>query len=70
MELLLLLAIPALLAWCVIYLRFSGISGCLVASLLAGTVLGHPFFHISIVTLDRLILGVCIALFFGYQIRG
>lgn len=70
MELLILLALPPLLAWCVVYLRFSGIVGCLVASLLVGTVLGHPFFHVSIVTLDRLIVGACIALFVGYQIRG
>lgn len=70
MELLLLLIIPALLAWCVVYLRFSGIMGCLVASLLVGTVLGHPFFHIAVITLDRLIVAMCIALFVGYQIRG
>ncbi len=70
MELLLLLVIPALMAWSVVYLRFNGIVGCLVASLLAGTVLGHPFFHISVITLDRLMLGGCIALFVGYQFRG
>lgn len=69
-ELLLLLTIPALLAWCVIYLRTFGIAGCLAASLLVGTALGHPFFHVSVITLDRLILVVCIGLFIGYQIRG
>jgi O-Antigen ligase len=69
-ELLILLAIPVLLAWSVIYLRFSGILGCAVACLVAGTVLGHPFFHISVVTLDRLILAACVGLFVGYQFRG
>jgi O-antigen ligase len=69
-ELLILLAIPALLAWSVVYLRFSGILGCAVACLIAGTVLGHPFFHISVVTLDRLILAACVGLFVGYQFRG
>ncbi len=70
MELLILLGIPALLVWCIVYLRFSGIVGCLVASLIAGTVIGHPFFHISVVTADRLILGACVALFIGYQLKG
>ena len=70
MELLLLLGIPALLAWGIVYVRFAGIAGCLVATLLAGTVVGHPFFHISAITLDRLILGACIAMFVAYQIRG
>ena len=70
MQLVLLLVIPALLVWCVVYLRFGGIVGCLVASLLAGTVIGHPFFHISLLTVDRLIIGACIALFAGYQFRG
>lgn len=69
-ELVILLAIPALLAWCVIYLRYFGIVGCLAASLLAGTAVGHPFFHVSVITSDRLILAACIALFIGYQVRG
>ncbi len=70
MELLLLLGIPALIVWGIVFVRFAGIAGCLVAVLLAGTVVGHPFFHISAITLDRLILGGCIALFLGFQIRG
>ena len=70
MELFVLLGIPALLAWCVVYLRFAGIIGCLVATLLAGTVVGHPFFHVSVITFDRLLLGATVALFVGYQIRG
>ena len=70
MELLVLLGVPAMLAWCVVYLRFAGIVGCLIATLLAGTVVGHPFFHVSVITLDRLILGASVALFVGYQIRG
>jgi hypothetical protein len=69
-ELLLLLGIPAVLAWCVVYVRSLGIAGCLVATLLAGTVVGQPFFHISVLTFDRLLLCACIALFVGYQIRG
>jgi O-antigen ligase len=69
-ELLFLLGIPALLAWWVVYCRLFGVAGCLVATLLAGTVLGQPFFQISVVTFDRLILGASIALFVGYQLRG
>jgi hypothetical protein len=69
-ELIVLLGIPALLAWCVVYLRFAGIVGCLLATLLAGTVVGHPFFHISVITVDRLLLGASVALFAGYEIRG
>ena len=70
MELLLLLAIPALLAWGIIFVRFTGIVGCLFTVLAAGTVVGHPFFHVSAITIDRLILASCIAIFVGYQIRG
>ncbi len=70
LELLLLLGIPALVVWGIVFVRFAGIAGCLVAVLLAGTVVGHPFFHISAITFDRLILGGCIALFLGFQIRG
>jgi len=70
MELLLLLGLPALLAWGIVYVRFAGIAGCLVTTLLAGTVIGHPFFHVSAITFDRLILGGCIAMFAAYQFRG
>ena len=70
MELLLLLGMPALIVWGTVFVRFAGIAGCLAAVLFAGTVVGHPFFHISAVTVDRLILAGCAALFIGYQIRG
>ena len=69
MELLLALAIPALLVWAITYVRLAGIAGCMLAALLIGTVFGHPFFHVSVVTFDRLILGGCMSLFAAYQIR-
>ncbi len=70
MELLLLLCLPALLAWGIVYVRFAGIAGCLLTTLLAGTVIGHPFFHVSAITADRIILGGCIAMFAAFQFRG
>ncbi len=68
-ELLLALAIPALVVWAITYVRLAGIAGCILATLLIGTVFGHPFFHVSVVTLDRLILGGCLGLFVAYQFQ-
>ena len=62
MELLLLLGIAAAMVWGLVYLRWAGLWGCVLSTLIAGTIFGHPFFHISWITTDRVLLGICVVL--------
>lgn len=61
---LLIAAISALCAliWLAVWLRWLGIPGGIILSLLCGVVVGHPFFHRNVgpipVTSDRVLLGV------------
>ncbi|MCA9154853.1 MAG: O-antigen ligase family protein [Planctomycetales bacterium] len=42
--------------WGAVFLRYAGLFGLTAAVLVVGTVFGHPFFHVSAITLDRLLL--------------
>lgn len=70
LELLLLMLAPAIAAWALVYLRFAGLWGYLLASLIAGTIFGHAFFHVSVVTSDRLLLGFAIVVFVIWYLQG
>jgi hypothetical protein len=50
--------------------RTFGVLGIALAMLIAGTVFGHSFFHISIITLDRLLLGVLVGAVAIFRIHG
>ena len=55
------------LVWAVVLFRYGDlIAGCL-AVLLVGSVFGHAFFHISMVTADRLLIVGLIAAYFIYR---
>ncbi|MEX0819636.1 MAG: O-antigen ligase family protein [Pirellulaceae bacterium] len=55
------------LVWAVVLFRFGGlIAGCL-AVLLVGSVFGHPFFHLSVLTADRLLLVGLIGTYVVYR---
>ncbi len=56
MDMLLLAAACVASVWGIIFLRLAGLLGLVVAMLIAGTVFGHPFFHVSALTLDRALL--------------
>jgi O-antigen ligase len=62
MEFLLAIAVPAALLWAAVFLRFAGLWGCLVALLPIGSVLGYEFYHVSVITSDRVLTGVCVCL--------
>jgi hypothetical protein len=70
MELLLLIACAALAMWGLVYLRWAGLWGYVLATLIAGTVFGHPFFHVSAITSDRVLLGLCLVLLVIYRFLG
>ncbi len=56
MEILFLGAALVACIWGLAFLRTTGLFGLVVATLILGTVFGHPFFHISALSLDRLLL--------------
>ncbi len=60
MEFILLLALPCVVIYGALAVRTFGLFGLVLGMLLVGTVLGHPFFHVSVLTLDRLLLGMVI----------
>ena len=49
--------------WAYLFLRKTGVIGGCLATIGTGSCLGHPFFHVSFVTLDRLLLLVAGTLF-------
>ena len=56
--------------WAAVLLRHGDlISGCL-AVLLAGSVFGHSFYHVSIITADRLLIGGLIVAYIVYRQMG
>lgn len=56
--------------WLAIVLRHGGVFvGCLLV-LATGSVLGHAFFNVSIVTIDRLLLGLVCVLYFFQRFHG
>ena len=55
------------LIWGYVLFRRSGlVDGCLV-TIGAGSCFGHPFFHVSALTLDRLLLVGVSVWYFGYR---
>jgi O-Antigen ligase len=70
MELLLSMCILAALAWGIVFQRLTGLWGCLLATLVTGTIFGHSFFHLSAFTFDRLLLAFCIVLFVLWLFHG
>ena len=64
MEITVLIAGVAALVWTAALLRYGGLlAGCLLV-ILTGACLGHPFFHVSVITLDR----VLVAALVGYYL--
>ena len=55
------------LIWGVVFVRRSGLVGGCLATLGIGSCLGHPFFHVSVITLDRLFLALLAVLYVGYR---
>ncbi len=70
MEILLLVSIPVALAWGVVFGRYAGVWGYVIATLLSGTVLGHSFFHVSALTIDRILLVITSGLFGIWYLTG
>jgi hypothetical protein len=62
MEILLVPAAATVLIWAGAFLRFAGLWGYCIATLLAGTVVGYPFLHAGAITVDRLLLVACLGL--------
>lgn len=57
--------------WGFVLFRKTGLVGGCLATLLAGSCLGHSFFHVSVVTSDRLLLAaVCGAYFLARNFHG
>jgi len=50
--------------------RTFGVLGIALTMLIAGTVFGHSFFHLSIITLDRLLLGILVGAIAIFRIHG
>ncbi len=67
MEILLVIAAFAALAWGAVFFRKAGLWGFVLATIIAGTVLGHPFFHAGPVTSDRLGIVVCLGIYLIYR---
>ncbi len=70
MELLLLITCAALAVWGLAFFRWAGLWGCVLATLIAGTVFGHPFFHVGSITSDRVLLLLCLVLFIIHRYLG
>lgn len=63
MEIIFLIAALAAFLWAIIFLRYAGLWGAVVAVLPIGTILGYEFFNTAdVITLDRLLLCACVAL--------
>lgn len=60
MEFLLLLGLFPAAIFGAIAVRTFGLWGIVLAMFLIGIVFGHPFFHVSVITLDRLILALVV----------
>lgn len=58
------------LVWAAVLLRHGDLIGGCLAVLLAGSVFGHTFFHVSIVTADRLIIGGLLVAYIVYRRLG
>ncbi|MCA9150229.1 MAG: O-antigen ligase family protein [Planctomycetales bacterium] len=61
MLLIALIFAAAAAVWFLILMRLGGLLAGCVAIVLCGSCLGHPFFHVSILTLDRLLWAVIVA---------
>ncbi len=70
MELILLTCFMAILVWGAVFLRMAGLWGCLLLTLVVGTVFGHSFFHFSMFTSDRVLLGSCLLIYAAYRWLG
>ena len=70
MELILLASFAAVLVWGAVFLRVAGLWGYILIMLIAGTVFGHPFFHLSVLTSDRALLGTCLLIYAAYRWLG
>jgi O-Antigen ligase len=70
MEILLVIGAFAALAWGVVFFRKAGLWGFVLATIVAGTVFGHPFFHVGSVTSDRLGVVACLGIYFFYRRLG
>ena len=53
--------------WGPLFIRRVGLIGGALTVLLLGACFGYDFFHVSVVTLDRLALGGIVALYFIYR---
>jgi O-antigen ligase len=60
MEFLLLLGFFPFAIFGAVAVRTFGLWGIALGMFLVGIVFGHPFFHVSVITLDRLILGIIV----------
>ncbi|MEO8494776.1 MAG: O-antigen ligase family protein [Planctomycetota bacterium] len=55
------------LVWAIVLFRYGGlVAGCL-AVLLVGSVFGHAFFHLSVITVDRLLIAGLIGAYIVYR---
>lgn len=55
------------LVWAIVLFRYGDlVAGCL-GVLLVGSVFGHAFFHLSVITADRLLIGGLIGTYFVYR---
>lgn len=70
MELLLLLGFFPVAIFGAVAVRTLGLWGIAIAMFLVGVVFGHPFFHISVITLDRLLLGIVFGGAIFYRLYG
>ena len=70
MEFLVILFSSVALVWGIVYLRSAGLWGILLATLVGGTVFGHPFFHLGALTLDRILLSLSIGIVVIYRCWG
>ena len=58
------------LIWTVVLFRWGDLVGGCLAVLLTGSIFGHAFFHISVVTADRLLLAGLAVVYVGYRRLG
>lgn len=70
MTIILLLAAAMALIWGYVFVRQFGVIGGCLATLTAGSCFGYPFFHISVITLDRVMFGGVVVLFLLQWLHG
>lgn len=70
MEALLLPIALACLVWGLVYFRRTGLWGILIGGIIAGTVFGYNFLHVSVVSLDRAVLAISVGLYVVYRVWG